>query len=617
MSDQISSTYHMNNIPRGTSPETLLRSLAHHWRLHDAPLIYGLLLQTLVREPIIHDSKLDDRLSVTTLEFKDTPKWFKELDRDPDGFPKRSRLGTLWRGVDMTRLDVDRRTEFTTAVIAGDLVYAETLAEFEQTDVNSKDAAGRTALHWACVANSIEMAGLCLSLPGIDTSIKDADGLTAFDISCGHQDEEQAMPRLFYRDLFEVEKSDPDDALLRLLTRSSEPDLDGAVFPAEALLSPVNRNNLPLVAAIMETGVQLTATNDAQETALHLAAKKGCEEMINFLLTNSSRGERFDVDAVTEDGRTPLHCAAVSGHVEVVHILLERGANKEVQDSDGRTALDCAVEHGRMAVEAILDSKGSGKKNLEMDDSLANQPELFETVTGSPDPGINISMRESNAASIFIDAVARGDEEKVIKLLDQGTSIESSHERGLTALHVAVNRGEPNMVKLLLSRGAYIDAIDQSGDTPTLCAAIKDDIKVLQVLLDSRTDTNYLLLKRWSIIHSVMLNHPTVEVMWMLLDHGADIEAKDYHGRTPLRVAVTFSDYEIVKLLIDRGADVNAVDDFRHTVFHYGRSNPNKRIVELLTKKVSRFARSKVWLTLHVPILQLSTDALLRAIRNP
>lgn len=134
MSPPTSSTYLMN-IPRGTSPQELLCSLVEHWHVPGSYLVHELILQTIEREPAIQRSRLDDDLSVATIEYKseNTPMWFKPLDRDPDSFPKKSKLGTLWWGVDLTCLDTDKRNEFIRASLADNTAYAETLAEFGET----------------------------------------------------------------------------------------------------------------------------------------------------------------------------------------------------------------------------------------------------------------------------------------------------------------------------------------------------------------------------------------------------------------------------------------------------------------------------------------------------
>lgn len=171
------STYIMNNIQRGTSSEDLIRSLISHWHVSlDSQLHFGLSREILKRTPVLLDSKLNDDLSVTTLEFTDTPRWFRSLDQHSYDFPAKTGLGTIWRGVDMSARDEDGRTAFIRAVIGGNIEYAETLAEFGKTDVKAQDNKGRTALHWACVGQLPEMVAFCLSISNLDTGLRDGDG---------------------------------------------------------------------------------------------------------------------------------------------------------------------------------------------------------------------------------------------------------------------------------------------------------------------------------------------------------------------------------------------------------------------------------------------------------
>lgn len=227
------------------------------------------------------------------------------------------------------------------------------------------------------------MTEFCLSIPGLNTGLKDAAGLTAFDLSCRHEDEHETLPTLFYGSMMDMEKRDPDGALLQLLTLSSEPEEEGPVFPGVAIFGPVVRNNLPLVVALMEVGVDVTTTNEDQETALHLAAKEGHAEIVGVLLVNSSRGEMFDVAAVAKDGLTPLHYAALCGHQGVAQVLLGHGANKTVKDALGRTPLNCALEKKHVLVQEILDTMVDEQTDLELESESENtncpiDPEYWE-----------------------------------------------------------------------------------------------------------------------------------------------------------------------------------------------------------------------------------------------
>jgi cytohesin len=69
------------------------------------------------------------------------------------------------------------------------------------------------------------------------------------------------------------------------------------------------------------------------------------------------------------------------------------------------------------------------------------------------------------------------------------------------------------------------------------------------------------------------------------LDKGADVNAKDTIGRTPLTHAAQFGHKEIAELLIANGADVNKEDDDESTPLHYAALKGQKEIAELLIAK--------------------------------
>lgn len=301
---------------------------------------------------IITDSRLDDELSVATIEFSDTPRWLQELNRDPRGFPKSTVFGTIWRGVDTSETDTQGRTAFINAVISSNgsssnLLYAEMLAEFSDTDVNIQDTQGRTALHWACSENLPDMVRLCLSVPECIIGLKDNEGLTAFDISLQIADE--MIPNLFYRNMFELEKIDPEAGLLRLLTVTSVPATDRAVFPGEAIFGPIMNRNGPLVKALVERGIDLTTTNTAGQTGLYLATQLCDVELMTMLLEAGA-----DVNAPSMAGSTPLHCAAETGQVDVVQLLLDHGADVAAKDRGDKTALHYAEARRAQDVVSLL-----------------------------------------------------------------------------------------------------------------------------------------------------------------------------------------------------------------------------------------------------------------------
>jgi ankyrin repeat protein len=86
-------------------------------------------------------------------------------------------------------------------------------------------------------------------------------------------------------------------------------------------------------------------------TPLHWAAESGHLEVVALLLEKGA-----NVNAQNQHGETPLHRAAWDGHLEVVRLLLAKGTNVEAKDRDGLCPLAVArvrLENPRMRVEKI------------------------------------------------------------------------------------------------------------------------------------------------------------------------------------------------------------------------------------------------------------------------
>jgi cytohesin len=85
-------------------------------------------------------------------------------------------------------------------------------------------------------------------------------------------------------------------------------------------------------------------------TLLHYAAMDGRHEIAKLLLEHGA-----DPNIQDNNGRTPLHWAAWKGHLEVVELLLEHGADPNVQDYGGMTPLHYAATGHLEVVELLLE----------------------------------------------------------------------------------------------------------------------------------------------------------------------------------------------------------------------------------------------------------------------
>ena len=81
---------------------------------------------------------------------------------------------------------------------------------------------------------------------------------------------------------------------------------------------------------------------------MHNAAQEGHVEIVKILLERGANPNAED-----DAGRTPLHDAAFKGHVEIVKLLLERGADPWIADKGGHIPLDYAKDS---AIRSLLES---------------------------------------------------------------------------------------------------------------------------------------------------------------------------------------------------------------------------------------------------------------------
>jgi ankyrin repeat protein len=119
--------------------------------------------------------------------------------------------------------------------------------------------------------------------------------------------------------------------------------------------------------ALLDSGADVNARNDAGYTPLLCAARNGEGEAVRLLLERGA-----DVNAQAEgDGATALHLAVCGGHDEAARLLLACGADPSLVDAQGNSSVDCAVEAENDALVGLLMDAGARSGRL----AHAQQPQ--------------------------------------------------------------------------------------------------------------------------------------------------------------------------------------------------------------------------------------------------
>ncbi len=271
------------------------------------------------------------------------------------------------------------------AVRGGDT--AEVRAALEAgSDVDGTDATGRTALMVAAGRNDKAMVQLLLEA-GADATKRDADGVSALTVA-----KAEASPDVvsLLRDAGAQESQEErlDDAIrngdLATVEGLLEEGVDVNALDTGAyqtpLMTALELRELDIFLRLVEAGADPTREGTGiattGENAISVAARQASPWALRLLLESHARQADSDralmlgcasaavvrvaleaganVNAKSENEKTPLICAASAGAVDAVSALLEAGANVDTTSADGRSARDWAELKGFDDVVSLL-----------------------------------------------------------------------------------------------------------------------------------------------------------------------------------------------------------------------------------------------------------------------
>jgi ankyrin repeat protein len=450
----------------------------------------------------------------------------------------------------------------------------------QQADVNEPQADGATALAWAVHRDDLEMASELIAA-GADVNAANDYGVTPLMLACTNANpalvkqllDAGANPNAAQWTgetvLMTCANSGNAEAVKLLLEGGADVNAAEKEKGQTALMWAVAERHPEIVHLLVQHGANVKArsklmqlpepftlpctvnepclsgkrTGSTYEDTVHLpktsggftallfAAQQGDLESGRILL-----GAGADVDEATEEDGTALVVAAASGHESMALYLLEQGADPNATDAYGITPLHYALHDGLLAVTSY--------KSMSTDSFGWLRPNL---------PALAKALLAKGA-----DPNAR----------------------------IAKDFPPYDYAPIARSNGNNLPQVSLVGATPFMLAAANGDVEMMRVLVEGRADsklstiekTNALMLAA-GLAHERENRSPEeerrlLEAVKLAVQLGADVNAVNADGRTALHGAAFHGRNEMIKYLAAQGANLEAKDMYGQTPLTIALGDP-------------------------------------------
>jgi ankyrin repeat protein len=483
---------------------------------------------------------------------------------------------------------ISRRGEFLDALLSAQ-------------SLESRDAEGRNILHLAALAGEPEAAARILEfwtkLPNPDIMTPDHGGKTALDLAFSRPESRNhaeiaemlilaggrsgnaiypyfaAAARTSNYNIRFYDGGTPLHFAARenylglirfFIERMAEIDIKDA-SGATPLYEAARYGNLGALELLLSLGADPNVQDAKGNSVLHIAVPPEVHrEVIGLLLAYQANPNLRD-----EHGDSPLHILIMLNREEgVLQSLLSGGAEVSTRNIDGKTPLYLAVEESRTGLIPLLLSYQSDVFAADnggitpIAKALETQGPVLQALI-TPE---TVQQTDSAGNTILHTAIQKAADLRTITLiLEQRALVDARNREGDTSFHLAVRMNRRETGELLMSRGADVFAPNARGETPLYLAFHAPDGARLWII------NNHTIAARDGLGNGIL--HYAAQ--WKLDNHipylvqqGANVEAVNATGETPLFVGVKYNGASTIDTLVNAGASINTRDKLGNSALH-------------------------------------------------
>ncbi|ACE05786.1 hypothetical protein Aasi_0363 [Candidatus Amoebophilus asiaticus 5a2] len=520
-------------------------------------------------------------------------------------------------GADIDLKDNYGNTALHQAAGKGCIKLVEKLVELG-ADIDLKDNYGNTALHQAAGKGYIKLVEKLVKLDA-DINVKNNNGRTPLHQAVSGKRIRTATQLIELGAQINL-KDNRGSTSLMIAKKLGNNKIIKCLEEAQLrinqnLISAAKVGGHQEIITCINRGADINTTDKLGRTPLILAVIQRSEEIVHLLINKGADINKSD----NEKGYNPLIWAALIDYIDITHILIEKGANLNIRDRDGNTALMIAEKLGNNKIigclkaaqryinQHLISAAETGNyqeiitcinrgADVNTKDKARNTALIWAALKGYVHigrilikKGADINMINYFCKSALQIAINRYDI-AFIRMLLMEEGLDLREEIGRSALLTATHEGYEDIVLMLIRNGVNIEARNGILDTPLMMALAKGHINIAQILIENGANVKVRnRFGRTPLMYASQWGH--LDIAQILIEKGANINEQDNIGETALMNAAREGHKELVELLIDGGAAINAQDHLGQTALIYATIYGHVDIIDSLLKKKADFTQ--------------------------
>ncbi|XP_044756772.1 transient receptor potential cation channel subfamily A member 1 isoform X2 [Coccinella septempunctata] len=405
---------------------------------------------------------------------------------------------------------------------------------------------GRTALHIAAIYDHDECAKMLISTFGASPKNRCNNGYYPIHEAAKNASSKTLEVFLQWGEMNGTTRSE----------MISLPDAEGNI----PLHSAVHGGDLKAVELCLKSGAKISTQQQDLSTPVHLACSQGATEIIKLMFKLQPEEKVACLKSCDVQKMTPLHCAAMFDHPEIVAFLIDEGADINCMDKEKRTPLLLAAVRGGWRTVHTLIKKGA-----------------------------DINVKDVNRRNVLHLVVMNGGRLELFANEAQSHSslqqlLNEKDVSGCAPLHYASREGHIRSLENLIRLGAVINLKNNNNESPLHFAARYGRFHTVKQLLDSEKGTfiiNECDGEGLTPLH-IASQHGHARIVQLLLNRGALLH-RDHNGRNPLHLAAMNGFTQTMELLLSVHSHLlDQTDKDGNTALHLATMENKPNAISLL-----------------------------------